>query len=639
MPIISSLSKATKAPAKISKPTTSKPPKTPKPALSAEIIVDSDESSEEEETRSKGKYPATADSISAIPEPTIAKLPLKSLSSIAKSSRKRKAPSPPPPKSASSSHESSEDSKDDSDDSKEASENSVSSEGSPTPVRPQNALAASAQVESLKSPTSAKSLTTSKTPLSKAAASTLNGVPSEEEGDSSSEKISADESESESGDGDGDEASTQSPKKRSLPPKPAPKQTLSSYKPPLGFELASVSHNPSSKLPETFGSSNLLGKQIWHITVPASVPISSVKEVSMQSIQKGTAVLSYKGAEYGLVADTDAQSISSQALLLPSSQSHDYRPSWTIISNTLHLQEIVNLPNLARIPPRVLDDKDTTTSALRERVHQQPQGLKMRYHPFGTSDVPDSNPPSKNVEKAPQFRAPKAAGQLPPTKKMKLDNGKGDAEMSPARPKKRKAQPGPELEVAQGVMDLDSSMGEDADEGRSKRSRTGLNNAVSPADVHIGKDKQEAKAKRKEERKRRKHLDIPSASRSVSPQIPSSQNGMKERESELKEQLDSPQKVADTSPHKNPGGETAKRKDGRRRRKESSKPSTTENDPMSNVILDAEKQEHNEQDEHREISIHLPTSKHSSPVKETKEERAKRKEEKRKRAEMAAESQ
>jgi hypothetical protein len=58
-----------------------------------------------------------------------------------------------------------------------------------------------------------------------------------------------------------------------------------------------------------------VGKQIWHIIAPASVPVSALKEVSAQKVMNGETVLSHNNSEYGF-ATLDEAAGSSQAVLL-----------------------------------------------------------------------------------------------------------------------------------------------------------------------------------------------------------------------------------------------------------------------------------------------------------------------------------
>jgi len=73
------------------------------------------------------------------------------------------------------------------------------------------------------------------------------------------------------------------------------------FKPPLGFENSSI--EDSSRVSKLFKKSNLEGKQIWYITAPASVSISSIEQISLQDIKEGKPILSHGGNNYGLSQD------------------------------------------------------------------------------------------------------------------------------------------------------------------------------------------------------------------------------------------------------------------------------------------------------------------------------------------------
>lgn len=81
-------------------------------------------------------------------------------------------------------------------------------------------------------------------------------------------------------------------------PPPQSRQTLA----PPGYQPLSVqTAATASQAYRLFQPGNLDGKQLWHITAPASVPISSVTSVALESIKKGEAALTHNGAEYGFV--------------------------------------------------------------------------------------------------------------------------------------------------------------------------------------------------------------------------------------------------------------------------------------------------------------------------------------------------
>ncbi|KAL8923324.1 MAG: hypothetical protein Q9208_004724 [Pyrenodesmia sp. 3 TL-2023] len=177
----------------------------------------------------------------------------------------------------------------------------------------------------------------------------------------------------------------------------APQEPAPSYDPPPGFEVATVTS--SSKIQDIFSRENLQGKQMWHITFPASVPIDLIKEVPIQKVASGDPILSYKDAEYGLVAEADVDGVE-KVLLVPAMNDNSYKPASAKIARTLHLQQIVKLPSR---PDRLAESVNGVTETAKTHVktiRQQPEGLTMRYRPFGDeSSSEDSDP-------APQFRRP-----------------------------------------------------------------------------------------------------------------------------------------------------------------------------------------------------------------------------------------
>ncbi len=79
-------------------------------------------------------------------------------------------------------------------------------------------------------------------------------------------------------------------------------QQPSPYKPPAGFEKEKV--DATSKVAQMFSKSSLEGKQVWYFTAPASLPISSIGQVSLQDARSSKAIVTYNENEYGFVRDS-----------------------------------------------------------------------------------------------------------------------------------------------------------------------------------------------------------------------------------------------------------------------------------------------------------------------------------------------
>ena len=215
------------------------------------------------------------------------------------------------------------------------------------------------------------------------------------------------------------------------------------YVAPLGFEAATISSNAQASHTELFSPSNLQGKQIWHITVPSSVPVSTIMSVAKKSVQDGSAVLSYKGADYGLISEAENPD-ENPVLLLPSDEDSRYRSGGTGIIKTLHLRQLVRLPSIAHdVGAQDAGTQVGGTVHLRKPyekpVPEQPRGLKMRYKPIGVPDSDNSDVESspRKAPKVPEFRAPglPRSGQSPKKRKR---NEATDIEVDEATSPKKK---------------------------------------------------------------------------------------------------------------------------------------------------------------------------------------------------------
>ena len=185
-------------------------------------------------------------------------------------------------------------------------------------------------------------------------------------------------------------------------------------------------------------TSALHGKELWHITVPNAVPVSSITEVSTKSIFSGAAILSHNGAEYGLIPETQDKT-ALRLVLIPSSETANYESAGINIAKTLHLQRIVRLPN-----PSTGSDKPAENSSRKctKRKIEQPPGLKMRYRPFGassgSSEINDSEPVAQEPPSATRFHVPRKPIAPSSTKRDRNYIDQTDETQSPARVKRRK---------------------------------------------------------------------------------------------------------------------------------------------------------------------------------------------------------
>lgn len=246
-----------------------------------------------------------------------------------------------------------------------------------------------------------------------------------------------------------------------------------------------VDLSTSAKVAELFSPDALKGKQIWHITAPSSIPISLI-EGSLQSIKTEVPILSYKGAEYGVFDDPDAQLKKSEVVLLPSSENGDYRSVDLSITKALHLQQLVKLSRIPHRPAREVNTTLSSSASYQDGPRQQPAGLRMRYRPFG-----EVYPSESEDESMSEGEVGPSQFKLPPT---------FEASRNSQRPKP----------VDQN--DQSSPMKDDS----TKNNSTNVNGnklnhlqdlSTSPSLRHH-KESSEEKARRKAERRQRKKSDL-----------------------------------------------------------------------------------------------------------------------------------
>lgn len=259
-----------------------------------------------------------------------------------------------------------------------------------------------------------------------------------------------------------------------IPPDPPPP-----YDPPLGFRPATIAS--STKIRKLFTKEKLSGKQIWHITAPASVPIESIQEVPLQKVTSGASIMSHKNADYGLITEADINS-TEKVLLVPSSEGNVYRMTGTTIDKTLHLQQIVSLPSTAKLSGRPVNGGSSLPKSHIKAVRQQPTGLKMRYRPFG------DEPQSEGSDSAPRFRKPPITTPTSSAKRYRpVEHGD---KISPAKK--------PSQHSSGNAADSDVATSSPRSKSRPKHPH------IEYPDGIAAKETTEEKAKRKAEKKRRR---------------------------------------------------------------------------------------------------------------------------------------
>lgn len=657
--------KASSLPAKKPKVKAARPATVPKPSLSSEFVVDSDDSGDAKTAGDKKPASKTASAGADVVKPAEPK----PSASQGKPSKKRKLPSSSPEEDDSGGSGSGNDGS--SEDEQRPSNKRIVTvpDESPTPMpkpataRPVSAKTSSANVKPLNQNKERGSGATSEESGSEAGYSS---------GDSSSGSESGSGSGSGSGNesisGSSDKTSLQSPEKSSPVQKSVPQQPAPTYKPPAGFEHTSISFHPASKLSEILAPSNLQGKQIWHITVPESVPISLVKEVSTQDIGNGAPIVEHHGAKYGLVPESGVEQSSSRALLLPSTQTNSYQSSKTNIIKTLHLQQLVSLPSLASEPAVHPSGSPSAPESYRKTPRQQPEGLRMRYRPFGASDDSTSESSPKPAPKAPEFRLPASVKESSPGRKRKRSESGSNA-VSAVKSKKRKQSPPVTAGATRDPMDIDatSDKSSDGEMSPAKNSHPKTNGIRPNGNLPNGTETKDERRKRKEKKKLEKRESPPKPATALPLDVKQDAETMQPGEVvegaptiAIANAVEGTTSINGLSAQIEPNHQTARREDKRRRRKEKERTgrgaSLIPGDNTSQRVHESPDQmmqeiENAQRDASVQIQISSPRERSAlkqsgsahvsrnrtldsgrdSSRKETEEERAKRKEEKRRR--------
>ena len=171
---------------------------------------------------------------------------------------------------------------------------------------------------------------------------------------------------------------------------------------PPGFKSATISRSSTS----LFEPASLNDRQVWHITAPASVPITSITSVALDSFNKGEPTLTHDNTAYGFVAQPLDQCRSS--LLVPGAENEGdgYRVFSRQFDLTLQLQQLVKLPSLTAVP-----GANSKPISKEKPVRPQPEGLRMRFTPLGLKDGPRAPVPESVLTKAPSvFQVPRGSG-------------------------------------------------------------------------------------------------------------------------------------------------------------------------------------------------------------------------------------
>ncbi|KAH8692993.1 DNA-directed RNA polymerase I subunit RPA34.5-domain-containing protein [Talaromyces proteolyticus] len=170
------------------------------------------------------------------------------------------------------------------------------------------------------------------------------------------------------------------------------------FVPPAGFKASKSKTRPTSSASSAL--SNLEGKQIFHIAAPSFLPLSKIREITLEKALHGEPVLTHQGVDYGIPADAQ-QKQGTQALMVYDEKTDAYVRKDIKKIQSYTFQELVRLPGQDAL--HVQAPQDTQRPA-----RPQPKHLKMRFHPVGSGNIPAETVGSSSESEAdePAFRVP-----------------------------------------------------------------------------------------------------------------------------------------------------------------------------------------------------------------------------------------
>jgi len=178
------------------------------------------------------------------------------------------------------------------------------------------------------------------------------------------------------------------------------------FKAPSGFEpLTQMDSDHLSDLRSFLG--DLSAQQIWHISAPATLQIEAIKELDIQAALRGESILNENGISYNMqqIPPPTTTTMTNDFLLVPSGADGTYKQSQARISRTFCLREMTSKgsPDERRKASESTDGHSALTFTAqhpggKRKPRSQPEGLKMRYVPYGAVDGSQEGPQARDVE-------------------------------------------------------------------------------------------------------------------------------------------------------------------------------------------------------------------------------------------------
>ncbi|RKF63701.1 hypothetical protein OnM2_023062 [Erysiphe neolycopersici] len=154
------------------------------------------------------------------------------------------------------------------------------------------------------------------------------------------------------------------------------------FKPPRNFVRKETQE--CSSISSLFNESNLEGKQIWYFTVPSTLDISPLESVSSSAIINEEPVFKKNGDEY--IFTNDFSETQNYNIIVPDAAKDGYKVVSRPVSRILSLQQIVAETKVKSC--KTDPGASIITASKSEIKKEQPNGLKMRFHPLGFFNKP-----------------------------------------------------------------------------------------------------------------------------------------------------------------------------------------------------------------------------------------------------------
>ncbi|KAK4946337.1 hypothetical protein LTR10_014535 [Elasticomyces elasticus] len=235
--------------------------------------------------------------------------------------------------------------------------------------------------------------------------------PAESESESGSTQDSSsdeDDKDSAQANGQDDSDATQTSRKKAKTVSQTVQIAAKPYKAPSGYEPVTVTASDYAADTATLFE-NLTGKQIWHISVPDTVSIDSIKELDIQAVLKGEPIVSKNGVDYNMQPVPPRN----ETVLLPPGTKSNYKQCATKIERSFHLREMIKKSKSQEQTPVIFT---ATATGKPKVVRKQPEGLKMRYTPYGAPPLQED---AEDVEMDDAFQIPPEVPEPSPKKKSK----------------------------------------------------------------------------------------------------------------------------------------------------------------------------------------------------------------------------